>query len=183
MTLRSIYLGKNRLFLRGLHACFPIFLIKRQNWRKEPVTFNFGMLVATFQLTLAAVEYYNFQQSFANIWCLKKTKRPFLFWTQKLYFSIQPGGAILEDDPLFNLNSSKLCILSVYNLSLGLHEYSWWKSKKNPLVNIDQDERVKSLEKLVSGHHYAILVISDTHWSDVEMVTNSHGNLAVLITG
>ena len=42
---------------------------------------------------------------------------------------------------------------------------------------------LKSPEKVLSGHHYAILVISDTQWSDVEMVTNSHGNFAVLITG
>ena len=42
---------------------------------------------------------------------------------------------------------------------------------------------LKSPEKVLSGHHYATLEISDTQWSDVEMVTNSHGNLAVLITG
>ena len=57
------------------------------------------------------------------------------------------------------------------------------KVKKIPSVNIDLDDRVKSPEKLLSGHHYATLVISDTQWSDVEMVTNIHGNLAVLITG
>ena len=88
VKLRSIYFKKTFVF--DSIACFSTFLIKRQDWRKEPVNFNFGMPVIAFQLTLAAVVIcmiYNFQQSLVKHLKFEEIKATremaFLSWTQK----------------------------------------------------------------------------------------------------
>ena len=89
VKLRSIYFHK-KTFVFLKHCMFSTFLIKCQDWHREPVNFNFGMLVIAFQLTLAAVEIcilYDFQQSLVKHLKFEEIKATgemaFLFWTQK----------------------------------------------------------------------------------------------------
>ena len=89
VKLRSIYFEKTTFVFESI-ARFSTFVIERQDWHKEPVNFNFGMLVLAFQLTLAAVEIcilYNFQQTLVKHLKFEEIKATremaFLFWTQK----------------------------------------------------------------------------------------------------